>query len=91
MKYTLAVIACHKCYIHEFNNTDENSETIIKLTEALASPYNSYDYAKRDYINYKNVVYKTFTKMITSPDKINDEAKSSMNVLYNMIRHETIN
>lgn len=91
VKYTLAVIACHKCYIHEFNNTDENSETIIKLTEALASPYNSYDYAKRDYINYKNVVYKTFTKMITSPDKINDEAKSSMNVLYNMIRHETIN
>ena len=89
VKYTIAIIGCQKCYLHEFNNIDENSETIIKLTDALVSPYNSYDYAKRDYINYKNVVEKIFTKMITSPDKLNEEAKPAMNVLYNMIRRES--
>lgn len=89
VKYTLSIIACHKCYLHEFNNIDENSETIIKLTDALVSPYNSYDYAKRDYINYKNVVEKIFVEMITSPNKLNEEAKPAMNVLYNMIRRES--
>ena len=90
VKYTLAVIACHKSKIHEFKDINENSDAIIKLTDALASPYNSYDYAKNDYINYQNVVHKIFSEMLSSPQKLNDEAKSSMNVLYNMIRAEKV-
>lgn len=88
VKYTLAVNACHKCNTHEFKDINENSEAIIKLADALASPYNSYDYAKNDYLNYQNVVQKLFKEMLMYPQKLNDEAKPAMNILYSMIRSE---
>lgn len=86
VEYTLAIIACHECNLHEFDNIDENSDAILKLAGALDSPHNSYDYAKKDYINYDNVVAKTYREMMTNPSKLNDEArKDALNILFHKI------
>lgn len=47
VEYTQAVVLCHKCNINNYKNIDENTRAILTLSSALASPHNSYDYAKK--------------------------------------------
>jgi len=54
--YTQALILCHKCYIHDYADVEENTAAIQKLHTALSSPYNSYEFAKNDSFNYRNVI-----------------------------------
>lgn len=85
VEYTQAVILCHKCNINNYRNVDDNTLAIQTLNSALASPHNSYDYAKKDYINYDNVVLKLFNKAISNSSIIKDEAKNSVENLFKLL------
>lgn len=86
VEYTQAVVLCHKCNINNYKNIDENTRAILTLSSALASPHNSYDYAKKDYINYDNVVLKLFNKTMEDNSTINDEAKNSVENLFKLLK-----
>lgn len=86
VEYTQAVILCHKCKINNYQNVDDNTTAIITLDSALASPHNSYDYAKKDYINYDNVVLKLFDKAMLNSSIIKDEAKNSVENLFKLLK-----
>lgn len=55
-EYTKAIIACHMAKTKEYADTKLNSDAIESLCIALRSPYNSYDFAKKDRYNYGNVI-----------------------------------
>lgn len=80
------MVLCHKCNINNYKNIDENTRAILTLSSALASPHNSYDYAKKDYINYDNVVLKLFNKTMEDNSTINDEAKNSVENLFKLLK-----
>ena len=86
VEYTQAVILCHKCKINDYQNVDDNTTAILTLDSALASPHNSYDYAKKDYINYDNVVQKLFDKAMLDRSIIKDEAKNSVENLFKLLK-----
>lgn len=86
VEYTQAVILCHKCKINNYQNVDDNTTAILTLDSALASPHNSYDYAKKDYINYDNVVLKLFDKAMLNSSIIKDEAKNSVENLFKLLK-----
>lgn len=86
VEYTQAVILCHKCKINDYQNVDDNTTAILTLDSALASPHNSYDYAKKDYINYDNVVQKLFDKAMLDSSIIKDEAKNSVENLFKLLK-----
>lgn len=86
VEYTQAVILCHKCKINNYQNVEDNTTAILTLDSALASPHNSYDYAKKDYINYDNVVLKLFDKAMLNSSIIKDEAKNSVENLFKLLK-----
>ena len=87
IKYTIAVILCHKCVINNYDNEIENSEAIEQVYEALNSPFNSYDYAKSDtIINYNNAVSIFVNEVISKGASINDDLYIYAEELFKIIR-----
>lgn len=83
VKYTQALVWCHKCYIHEYRNVDENTTAVNVLHEALVSPYNSYAYAKKDSFNYNDVIAKIVQETIANRNLVNSD---SHHVLTDLLR-----
>ena len=88
LKYTKALILCHKCNVNDYNDVAENSEAILMLYEALNSPFNSYDYAKKDIYNYYDVISKIIHAAIANRDLVNEEAGRCLEPLFRACRGE---
>lgn len=82
--YTQALILCHKCFINDFINIEYNTQAVIKLYEALLSPYNSYEYVKNDSFNDGNIVLKVINKIATNLSLINSDAHDAIKSLFNI-------
>lgn len=82
LKYTQALIFCHKCNIDKYMNTGENSTAILLLSEALNSPFNSYEYVRKDIYNYDDVVSKIIYSSIANRELINEDAASCLSSLF---------
>ncbi len=83
--YTKALILCHKCAINNYAYTVENTEAICMLHVALISPYNSYDFAKKDSFNYNNVIDKIIFKTIADQSLVLPNAYSNLEELFTII------
>lgn len=90
LKYTKALVFCHKCYVHGYKERTENSEAILMLHEALASPFNSYDYAKKDTYNYDDVISKIIYSSIADKSLVNEDAERCLESLFNICRSDTL-
>lgn len=91
LKYTHALILCHKSNINDYKDVKENSEAILLLQEALSSPFNSYEYAKKDVYNYDNVVSKIIFSSISDKSLINEDAYSCLSFLFNVCSNDDKN
>lgn len=83
--YTKALILCHKCAINNYIDIDENTSAICMLHDALISPYNSYDFAKKDSFNYNNVIDKIICETIASKTLVLPNAYSNLEDLFAII------
>ncbi len=83
--YTQALILCHKCYLNNYSNIDENTSAVYMLHKSLISPYNSYSFAKYDSFNYMNVVKQIVINTIMDSSLVNDAARALLQDLYKMI------
>lgn len=82
LKYTKALVFCHKCGITQYKCKSDNSDAILTLYEALTSPFNSYEYAKKDTYNYDNVILKTITTILSNPSLVNENAACCLDTLF---------
>ena len=80
--YTQALILCHKCSIHNYEDVAENTAAIELLHAALSSPYNSYEFAKTDSFNYRDVIGTTVTTAIADKSLVLPEALDWLEELY---------
>ncbi len=80
--YTQALILCHKCSIHNYEDVAENTAAIELLHAALSSPYNSYEFAKTDSFNYRDVIGTTVTTAIADQSLVLPEALDWLEELY---------
>lgn len=88
LKYTHALIVCHRSNTNEYRNVEENSEAILLLQEALSSPFNSYEYAKKDIYNYDDVVSNIVYSSIANKDLINEEAGRCLSFLFSLCSND---
>ena len=82
--YTGSLIQCHICYINNYRNKEENKKAIEALYAALSSPYNSYDYAKNDILNGKNVIAKMVQHLSSHSSQFDDKIKKKLSDLLNI-------
>lgn len=82
IKYTQALILCHKCSIRGYTDIEDNTSAINTLSEALASPYNTYDFLKTDDLNYQDAIQNTVYYSMIHKDSILPEAYSSIQMLF---------
>ena len=83
--YTMALVLCHICYNNKYAFVEENSTAIMKLYQALESPYNSYDIAKSDPFNYQNVIKQTVVACISNPEIVDESSREYLPKLLWMI------
>lgn len=85
IRYTQALILCHKASASQFEDKDDNSNAIEMLHVALISPYNSYAFAKTDSFNYQNVIAATVKHVILHRDAIYSEKLPLVQDLFRII------
>lgn len=83
--YTKALVLSHKCYINNYDSVDDNTAAIHALHDALTSPYNTYDFAKKDSFNYRNVVSKIIHATIAKKTLVLSDAYSDLEDLFSII------
>lgn len=83
--YTQALAQCHKCNINGYVDIDNNTKAIYTLHKALSSPYNSYDFAKKDSFNYNNVIAKIVYETMANKDLIKSDAYRYLGDLFKFI------
>ena len=83
--YTMALVLCHRCAINSYTDSEENTTAILRLHDALVSPYNTYAFIKRDQFNYGNVVKALVVKMISKPSLVFPEARQNLEDLFQRI------
>ena len=84
--YTTALIFCHKCKILDYKDVDMNSSAVRVLYEAMKSPYNSYDFARNDSFNYKNVLEGLINKTISDRSFVSDDCVQLLEELFEIIK-----
>lgn len=82
LKYTQALIWCHRCKINYYSDIKENSKAILLLQEALTSPFNSYEYARKDIYNYDDVISEIIHSSIANKKLVTDEAAQCLSALF---------
>ena len=85
LKYTKALIACHRCSLACYKNTMQNTEAIYLLHEALTSQFNSYEYAKQDTFNYGNVVLQLVTNALANQGSVEKDASECLKGLFKLL------
>ena len=85
IRYTQALILCHKACAGQFEDKGDNSSAIEMLHSALMSPYNSYAFAKTDSFNYQNVIGTTVKHVILHKDSIYSEKLPLVEDLFRII------
>ena len=83
--YTQALIMCYKCSNNSFNNLSDNSMATKTLYDALNSPYNSYEFVKRDAFNYQNIIAKTIQTFIADKTLVEEEYWHYLEDLFHII------
>ncbi|EOH98355.1 hypothetical protein UAW_01536 [Enterococcus haemoperoxidus ATCC BAA-382] len=88
--YTKAIILCHECYLNNYKNVEENENTLKILYEALSSNNNSYDYARKDFINENDVIKKLISYLLINGNElgISKDAKSYLSSLASIIKNK---
>ena len=72
--YTVALTLCHLAKLINYTDVVTNEKAIDTLGLALASPYNSMSFIKKDKAyNYKNVVEETISTLATNMSLIQSE------------------
>lgn len=84
-QYTQALILCYKCSANDFTDLTDNSSAIKALYEALNSPYNSYEFVKRDSFNYQNTIAKTIQTIIANKTLVEEDCWSYLEELFHII------
>ena len=87
--YTQALILCHKCNLNKYADIDENTLAIDTLFRALASPYNSYSFAKKDSFNFSNVIGEMVYSAIADKKLVHPYAYPALKDLFTLISDET--
>lgn len=82
VQYTQALILCHKCSINEYSNIEDNTTAIITLSEALVSPYNTYDFMKTDELNYQDAIQNIVYRAMIHKELVLPEAYTSLQMLF---------
>lgn len=85
VKYTKALILCHRCNIQHFKNIEENTSAIHMLYNALSSPYNSYEFAREDSFNYENVISKIVCETVANKTLVTPEVYLELTDLFKII------
>ena len=91
VKYTKAIAECIICRINQYVDINLNQETIYLLYEAMTSPYNSYAYAKKEWINRHNVMKEFVSKMIANNEKLSDNTRNQLEILFKIFQDVNTN
>lgn len=83
--YTKALVLCHKCYTDAYASVHDNTAAVHALYEALRSPYNTYDFVKKDAFNYRNVVSKMIQTAMAQKTLISPDAYADLEDLFRII------
>lgn len=83
--YTKALILCHRCFMHNYEQIDENTSAVQMLHNALRSPYNTYAFAKSDSLNYRNVIAKIVYETIANQNLVSPDAHTDLENLFRML------
>lgn len=83
--YTLALIYCHKCHVHHYENIQENSVAVTLLNDAFNSPYNTYSFVRYDTLNYQSVIEKTISTVISNKNLVSPDVYHCLEQLYSII------
>ena len=83
--YTQAIILCHRCYINKYGDISENSTAVRTLYNALVSPYNTYSFAKKDYLNYHNVLDELVNNCFANKNLIYQDSYYYLQELFKII------
>ena len=81
--YTHAIILCHLLKLHSYSNLCEIQSALDVLYEAFSSPHNSYSYAKKDRINFDNVLIETINYLSSNNEELDSTHKSYLEYLVN--------
>lgn len=84
-KYTKAVILCHLCKLKDYRSDQLNDECIQTLFEAMISKNNSFDYVKKDQINYNDAIGKTISYFLTNKSDLSKQNKDYITRLANIM------
>ncbi len=57
----------------------------------MTSPYNSYAYAKKDWINRHNVMKEFVSKMIANNEKLSDNTRNQLEILFKIFQDVNTN
>ena len=88
VKYTRAIAECIICSINRYEDIQLNQETTCLLYEAMTSPYNSYAYAKNDWINRDNVMEAFVSELIINNDNLSTDTKKQLESLFRMFQEK---
>ena len=88
VKYTRAIAECIICSINKYEDIQLNQETTCLLYEAMTSPYNSYAYAKNDWINRDNVMEAFVSELIINNDNLSTDTKKQLESLFRMFQEK---
>lgn len=83
--YTHAVILCHLVKLHDYNQIDEIRAMLETLYKAFLSPNNSYSYAKKDTLNFNNVLVDTLNYLSRNHAELDAPYTSYLEYLINEI------
>ncbi|MBQ3055194.1 MAG: hypothetical protein IJC88_03735 [Oscillospiraceae bacterium] len=73
-EYKQVVCANRSIKSNVFTDVEENTVAIQKLHTALSSPYNSYEFAKNDSFNDRNVIGEIVFSAIADKSMVHPEA-----------------
>lgn len=85
--YTHAIILCHLLKLHNYSDINEIQLALENLYKAFLSPNNSYSYARRDTINFDNVLIETITYLFSNCNGLDSTHKTYLEYLVNTSRN----
>lgn len=86
VQYTRALALCHRAKISHYQNIAENTRSVELLYDALLSPYNSYDFIKKDIYNYGNVVRELITTLVAGSSLVDKKVLILLETLFKYIK-----